>query len=435
MVHAPLLFPTFLAFCLLSGVVAQKAGFTADIDSFTRTGVSRDFVGGVYAMSNNVTENTLVVYARRRNGTLKLLDPALRTGGKGAILRDDVGVDPLISAFSVIITPDYRFVLAVNAGSQSVSVFKVLRDFSLRLVHVQPVPGFGPNSIAVSGNLVYVASIEMDGTFDDLLSQTGVLSGFRLSATGKLFPILGSQRQLTSRPAAIQISPDHRSLVVSNVLSSLTAFGTGILEEIVVFSVANDGMLSMTPVARATSTELNNAEDRNLPNPIGFEIVRLLGVQYVIVPEVRDIVAADGMSPPLNQSASVSTWRLESDGRLFPVQLDVLVGSSLSSGQTASCWIEFSADLDNFWISNTGSDSLSAFSFKKGISTLEEEVVATGSLPTDLWRSRDGRFLYQLFSGAVGVFKVAKRGKGARLREIQVPMNVPDMNAAGIVAF
>ncbi|KAI0560853.1 Lactonase [Gracilaria domingensis] len=377
----------------------------------------------------------MVVYARRRNGTLKLLNPALKTGGKGAILRDDVGADPLISAFSVIITPNYRFVLAVNAGSQSVSVFKVLRDFSLRLVHVQPVPGLGPNSIAISGNLVYVASVETDGTFDDFFSQTGVLSGFRLSATGKLIPIPRSQRPLTFRPAAIKISPDRRSLVVSNVLPNVNTFSTGVSDEIVVFSLGRDGMLGMNPVAGATSTELNNAENRNLPFPVGFEIVMLQGVQYVLVPELRGIVAADGMSPPLNQSASVSTWRLESDGRLSPVQLDVLIGSSLSSGQSTSCWIEFSADLDNFWISNTGSASLSAFSFKKGISALEEEVAATGPFPIDLWRSRDGRFLYQLFSGSVGVFKVAKNGKGAGLTEIQTPMNVPEKNAQGIVAF
>lgn len=128
-------------------------------------------------MSNNLDANTMVVYARRRNGTLKLLDAALSTGGKGAEINVGMGFDPLFSANSVVITPDNKFVLAVNAGSSSVSVLEVQPDFSLLLVHVQPVAGLGPTSIAVSGNLVYVSSPDADGQFDDVFSQKGVLTG------------------------------------------------------------------------------------------------------------------------------------------------------------------------------------------------------------------------------------------------------------------
>ncbi|KAI0562379.1 Cytochrome cd1-nitrite reductase-like protein [Gracilaria domingensis] len=376
----------------------------------------------------------MVVYARRSNGTLVLLDPALKTGGTGATFPPSMGTNPLFSAFSVVITDDNRFVLAVNAGSSSVSVFKVLRDFSLRLVHVQPVDAFAPSSIAIKGRLVYVASADADGEFDDPFFLEGVLEGFALSASGRLIPIPWSRRELSFRPSTIQFSPDGRSLVVSDTFSSATAVATGSFNEIVVFRVNIFGLLSLSPVSEAVSTELGNPEGRNLPTAFGFEIVKAGGVQYVVVPEVRNFPSAEGIMP-MNTTSSVSTWRLGSDGSLSPVQLDLLIGSSVTMGQNASCWIEFSADEEVFWTSNTFSASVSAFSFEGGISTLEEEVAATGPGPVDLWRSADGKFLYQLFSGAVGAYEVSEGGSGTGLTLIQLPMNVPEFNPQGLVAF
>ncbi|KAI0558151.1 Cytochrome cd1-nitrite reductase-like protein [Gracilaria domingensis] len=423
------LFITLLSFCLLSCI--SSASPRRDFGGRPDPRRSSEFVGGVYAMSNNVTANTIVVYARRPDGTIQLLDPGLRTGGKGAVLNLGAGFDPLFSAFSVVITSDNRFVLAVNAGSSSVSVFRVLPDFSLRLVHVEPVPGFGPNTIAVSGNIVYVASSDADGEFESVSSQKGALFGFVMASSGRLVPLPRSRRLLTFRPSGIQFSPDRKSLVVSDLFTSVNAIETGSVEEIVVFSVSEIGFLSSAPVSSAASSELGNAEGRNLPSAIGFEIVVSRGVQYVVVPEVRSLAGPDGMDP-LDQAASVSTWRLDAESQLTPVQLDVPVGSSVTSGQMDSCWIMFSDDVSNFWVANTPSDSISAFSFDKGVATLEEEVAATGTSPVDLWLSRDSKFLYQLFAGSVGVFEI---GEGGSLTQIQNPMNVPVLDPQGIVAF
>ncbi|KAI0557867.1 WD40/YVTN repeat-like containing protein [Gracilaria domingensis] len=356
MAHFPLFITALLALCLLSCASGRKAPPKIDLGSSKISRGSSEFVGGVYAMSNDVTENTIVTYARRPDGTLQLLDPAVKTGGKGAVISFLPDTDTLSSTFALAITSDYRFVLAVNAGSNSVSVFKVMPDFNLRLVHVQHIFGFGPLSIAVSGKFVYVASVDADGKFDSPKSQEGVLSGFILSASGKLIPLPGSRRDLTFRPGGIKFSPDRRSLVVTSLSASFNALENGSVEELVVFSVNRKGLLSRTPVSSATSTELGNAEGRNLPAAIGLEIVQSQGVQYVVVPEIRLFAGADGMAP-LPQAGSVSTWRLDAKGRLFPVQLDVPTGPSVTAGQLAPCWVEFSADLRNFWVSNTPSNS------------------------------------------------------------------------------
>ncbi|KAI0565750.1 Nitrous oxide reductase [Gracilaria domingensis] len=431
MAKFPLFITALLTACLLSCSSAVNAPRRIGLGNLRPSRSSAEFVGGVYAMSNDIDENTIVTYARRPNGTLQLIDAGVKTGGKGAVVNFLPDSDTLFSSFALVITSDNRFVLAVNAGSNSVSVLRVQPDFSLRLVHVQPVLGFGPISVAVSGRMVYVVSVDGDGEFDSPMAQEGVLSGFILLGNGKLVPIPRSGRNLTFRPGGIQFSPDGRSLVVSSLSSSVNALEKGKVEEMFVFSVNSRFLLSAEPVSIVTSTELNNAEGRNLPAVIGFEIVRSRGVQYLVVPEVRFLAGPDGMAG-LDQAGSVSTWRLDSQSRLFPVQLDVPVGPSVASGQLAPCWVEFSADLKHYWVSNTLSDSVSVFSFDKGISTLEEEVGATGPSPVDLWRSRDSKFLYQLFEGSVGAFEI---GEGGSLTEIQNPMNVPDFNTQGIVAF
>ena len=71
-----------------------------------------------------------IVSAEETTG-LPPLRPA--TGGNGGIFDGGEGLDPLISAYSLNITDDHRFVLATNAGSNSVSVMRVNPDLSLSL--------------------------------------------------------------------------------------------------------------------------------------------------------------------------------------------------------------------------------------------------------------------------------------------------------------
>lgn len=393
---------------------------------------SSNFVGGTYVMTNDFDQNSILAYARRPNGTLSFLG-SFKTGGKGAELGNNDGVDPLVSAYSVVLTPDYRFLLAVNAGSNSVSVFKVLPDFKLHLSSIQRVAGMGPVSIAYSQNIVYVASADADGKFEGGNDQKGVLSGFKLTKFGYLVPIHKSVRVLTARPATIQFSPDGHALLVSFVNAGAAELNTTKVDEIAAFAVNSSGRLSRSPVDTASSTMLNNKERRNLPTAIGFETVKVRGAQYVIVTEAR-VIGPDGKSAPI-QTPSISTWRLTGTHKLKPVQLDVLVGKSITRGQRATCWIEFSKSAANFWVANTGSGSVSSFSFNSGISELSREVEATLPAPIDLWRSKDGKFLYQLYNGHIAVFEIGSGGRTGILTKIQTVDNLPDRNVQGIVAF
>ncbi len=432
------------AVSLLSVAVATQ---TQDPFGGRNNGV--EFDGGVYAMTNKFDGNSIVAYGRKSDGTLELLGE-YPTGGLGAAFDGGEGLDPLISAYSVLLTENRRFLLVVNAGSNTISVFRILNDLSLQLTDQQPVEGVGPNSIAYRDGVIYVASIDGDNVFSGEPDQEGALTGFRLSPFGRLTPINESVRYLENRPAGIQFSPDGRFLVVSSINAGSAALASGSSDEIVVYGVNRNGRLTPEPLSSATSTEPGNAENRNLPSAIGFEIVEDAGDQFIVVTEAREF-QADGSPPafPALQTGSVSTWKLGEGGELTAINLDVITGTDQFDGERTACWIEFSRDGDTFWVSNALESTLSTYSFERGEIELLNRVEAAGEPPSDddpfgttdgwidLWVSDNGKYLYQLYglSGTIGIFKVADDGNGTGLEFIDAVTDLPEINTQGIVAF
>ena len=92
-----------------------------------------NFDGAVYVMSNKLDGNSIFAYGRKADGRLKLIGE-YPTGGLGSTDFDGgEGLDPLISEGSVILSDDRRYLFAVNAGSNTVSSFRINDDLSLRL--------------------------------------------------------------------------------------------------------------------------------------------------------------------------------------------------------------------------------------------------------------------------------------------------------------
>jgi len=404
-----------------------------------------DFEGAVYAMTNGLQYNSVVGYGRESDGTLTLLGE-YSTGGKGSDAFDGAeGLDPLISAYALTITSDNRFVLAANAGSNTISVLRIEADYSLTVVDQESTGGVGPNSIAVNSDnsVVYVANIAQAGVpFTGEPDQEGSFYGFNLSSNGDLTLIPGSGRNLGNRPSAIQFSPNDEFLVVTSINSGSATLGSGSEDEVVVYSVDGGGVTSATATGAATSTLRDNTEGRNLPSAIGFQVV---GDNYVVVTEAREF-QPDGTPPafPALQSGSVSTWQIQSDGSLTAIDLDVPTGAD-GEGRTA-CWLDFNADESVFWVSNAIEASLSAFSFSNGdVENLGVSATGTGTLGAgapeafantdgwiDLWIAGD--FLYQLYGldGTIGVYRIS--GNSLTLVE-ELSGDLPLEDTQGIVAF
>ena len=106
--------------------------------------------GAVFVMTNAASGNEIIAYGRNADGSLEQ-GRRFTTGGRGS-----GGVtDPLASQGSLTLTEDRSLLLAVNAGSGSISVFRVHGD-RLSLVDRVPCGGAEPVAVAQHGNLVYV---------------------------------------------------------------------------------------------------------------------------------------------------------------------------------------------------------------------------------------------------------------------------------------
>ncbi len=422
-----------------------------------------DFVGAVYAMtngngqipdSNTQGENRIIAYGRNADGTLSSIG-TVSAGGNGGDFDGGEGLDPLISAYALTKTDDNKNLLAVNAGSNTITSFNIQDDFSIVVAgSPQPTGAEGPNSIAYTTSnadgvkgIVYVSNISrLEFLAAGEPAQQGTITGFWLLEDGSLSPIAGSTRNLANRPSAVQFSPDGNWLVVASINAGAAGLASGNEDEIVVYAVNGDGTLSANQVAGATSTLRGNAEGRNLPSAIGFQIV---GNNYVVVTEAREF-QPDGTPPafPALQDGSVSTWQIQGDGSLTAISTDVQSGEG-NTGRTA-CWLDFTADGNTFFVSNAIEAGLASYSFNNGVVELLDQTAAVGTGTggadngpdafartdgwIDMWISDDGQFLYQLYGldGTIGIYRV----NGQSLEFIDEESgDLPDTNTQGIVAI
>ncbi|MGD0455113.1 MAG: hypothetical protein ABSB69_16105, partial [Solirubrobacteraceae bacterium] len=192
----------------------------------------------VFVQTDNLKGNQIVVYDRSGEGTLTQAG-VYGTGGLGGELEGSV-VDHLASQGSLAYDSQDGLLLAVNAGSNTVSVFGVFGD-KLALRQVIGSGGTFPVSIAVHEGVVYV----LNGL------EGGSLQGFAVSA-GRLVAIPGSSRalglsttevpQFTHTPGTVVFSPNGSQLIVTTKANG---------EDVDVFSVSPGGALSTTPAVTA----------------------------------------------------------------------------------------------------------------------------------------------------------------------------------------
>lgn len=335
----------------------------------------------VFVQTDNLEANQVVAYDRAADGTLTQAG-VYGTGGRGGALVGSV-VDHLASQGSLAYDRAAGELYAVNAGSDTVSVFAVYGD-RLALRQVIGSGGDFPVSIAVRGGLVYVLNA-LNG---------GELQGY-VSVWGRLLPLPGSARalglnpdeepQFTHTPGQVAFSPDGRQLLVTTKANG---------SDIDVFGVDPWGRPSATPVV--------NSEPGAVPFALSSD------------PEGHVIVADAGTN-------ALADLALSATGTL--TQLD-----EVGTGQEATCWVV--ADGGRFYVSNAASASVSEFRSNAGGAAL----TLLGSTHTDPGTvdaavSGDGRFLY-VQTGGAGV--VDEYAIGANANGTPIPIgSVTVPGAAG----
>src|SRR5215471_15760488 len=162
---------------------------------------SSPVVGHVYVNDNTAGTNTIGAFDRHADGTLTPeAGSPFAAGGAGT------GAG-LASQDALQISPDGRFLIAADAGSNQISVLRIRGNGSLRLVTGGVVPSGGvlPVSIAIHGDLVYVANSGSGGSN---------YTAFRLHRNGRLAPISGTTVALPdgSQPGDVLFNGDGAKL-------------------------------------------------------------------------------------------------------------------------------------------------------------------------------------------------------------------------------
>jgi 6-phosphogluconolactonase (cycloisomerase 2 family) len=198
----------------------------------TRRTCAPDTGHAVFVMTNDAASNEVIAYDRTSYGTLQS-PQHYRTNGRGAGGHGD----PLSSQGSLHLSQDHQWLFAANAGSGTLSIFRVDGAW-LALIDEVPTSGAEPESIAQHGSLVYVLTA----------AGSSRVTGFFLNA-GQLTPIRGSQQFLSSNlanPASVAFTPDGRFLLVTEKAHN----------NVDVLAVRADGTLSAIKQIRASARSL-----------------------------------------------------------------------------------------------------------------------------------------------------------------------------------
>jgi 6-phosphogluconolactonase len=296
----------------------------------------------VYTETNASAGNSILAFSRAADGHLSLIGSFSTHGtGTGA---------GLATQGEVVLSADGNWLLAVNAGSNDVTLFRVHNNGTLAFADKVAAGGTDPVSVTRYGNLAYVLDA----------GASGNIAGFRLD-DGRLHAIAGSIRPLSgsaTNPAEVAFSTNGKFLVV-------TERATNMLD---VYAVS-DGRAGV-PVSSASSG----------PVPYGFAFDQR---NHPIVSEAAN--------------STLSSYRLSGAGA-------TVISASVPTGGIAACWVAVTPNGRWAFDSNAHGGTISSFSIaSSGAIALAHSVAAntgTGSAPLDLGVTTDGRLLYVYLAGA-----------------------------------
>ena len=366
--------------------------------------------GAVYAMTNALGNNQVLVYARSSYGTLSLTPvQTISTQGGGSGLQLGA-VDSLGSAGSVQLDPSNQFLFVVNTETAaanngmgnynsdcspgSITIFSVGSGGILTYVNKVPSGGLFPNSLAVrqtsTGNgqttvtqdLLYVLNAGGPGTCSISPNVTGMV----VDQQGQVTPV-GSAQSIAPGPAGgtgvncppigftpavdfqcglnppafprspaqVKFTPDGAQLVV-------TVKGTN---SIYVFPVKIDGTVGSPAITQAPGPEL--------PSYFGFTFDLN---SHMLLTELFGTATAI----PSGGAGAVSSFYVQAPGTLSQVSADV------GDLGTAACWILLDRLTGKYaYVSNNLSNTISSYTVKAdGTVTLLNAVAAVVKGPNDL---------------------------------------------------
>ena len=279
---------------------------------------------------------------------------------------------------AVALTQDRRFLLAVNAGSNEISVFRLGGEAGAVLVSKAPSGGTRPVSVTTFGDLVYVVN-----------ATSANIAGLYINPNGQLQSIPESIQPLSTANAApgqISFNPEGDALYVTEKNNNRITY----------FSVDTMGLASAPQFVPSPGS-----------TPFGFGFGR------------RGKLIVTEAFPGIMNASAVSAFTTNDSGR------PTVAAATIPTFQTAACWLAVTKNGKFAYAANAASESIAGYRIyddgtlallsPNGISS----QVSKGSGATDLAVDEsNGLWMLAPRAGGVVAFSVDAAGKltrGARI--------------------
>uniref|UniRef100_A0A6V2LQ40 Uncharacterized protein n=1 Tax=Ditylum brightwellii TaxID=49249 RepID=A0A6V2LQ40_9STRA len=392
-------------------------------------------VSSVYMMTNEPINEILIFSRNDSSGKLDFVN-AVRSNGSGLQLSGGTALspptdDPLASQDSLVVAGNC--LLAVNAGSNTVSSFRINSARDISFVETVDSGGEIPVSIAVNEDLVYVlnaggvGSIAAFSLFHFNCKLTSIGDPIELSQTFESASGPPSLPFFPASPAQIGFTPENNLLVTIKANGAQDGDGSfpsnGSLN---VYKLDKNGLTSAKDL---TQTEVPN---NSIPFSFAFDDEGQL--------LVAEAFGAAGV-PNVEAGGSVSLYN-DLDSFIPTIE------SEVTTTEVTTCWVRYNKKKACAFTTNNGGGSISSMKVRDGKLHLVEDVAAQLDTPIDFDFSSDYEFLYALSTGhllsddlalrqpAIFVYKISSDCGLEKIQEITegIPTEADrELNSLGVV--
>ncbi len=313
----------------------------------------------VYSLANTTGTNKVLVFRIKNDGALRYQD-AVASGGAGTGMG-------LGSQGAIAINEEKNLLFAVNAGSNSISSFKILDDGQLKLSNTINSGGRTPNSLTIYRGTLYVLNLGSDN-----------IHGFHVSWDGSMTHIMGSTKPLSEMMVdapQISFTPNGRWLVVTEKATN----------KISSFKVMSNGSVSSGIFTASTGK-----------TPFGFAFAR------------KSVMVVSNAAGGAAGAGSATAYNIKSNGIPDPLN------GAVENWQGAPCWVATTEHGRFAFISNTGSNSISSYYVAPwgSLYLIKKAATSTGMAPSDIVVAANNYFVYAVNgkSASIGAYHRTRFG-------------------------
>ncbi|GLB40423.1 hypothetical protein LshimejAT787_0802940 [Lyophyllum shimeji] len=359
-------------------------------------------VGAAYFISNEPTGNQIIAADIGTDGKLTLRR-AVDAGGLGAHGNTDPnGPDPLFSQGAIKASSSGNIVATVNAGSNTLAVFKVNPNDPTAITMIgKPVGSGGEFPVSLAINKAGDTVCSLNG---------GAVNGvncFKVDQHKGLVPIANTARSLKLNQTTPATGPPGTAshIVFSEDNKQLIASIKGIPPQpgfLAVFDVASDGSLSQDFQSVAP------AKGGLLP----FSLTVIPGKNAVLATDAG--LGFDIFDFARNAGAGNA---IAGAGRSSAVAID---------GQVATCWSSFSPETQNFYLTDIGTATVTEISVDNNLKgTIVKQYPqgqGSGTIDNDIATVGNNDFMYVLSANAtrIDVLSLNAPGKARNIQKLDI---------------